>query len=60
MTLGQHTVIAHLFLLLTQIVGFGFQWLREGRQHRWQKEQFRVLNVTVANGHAPEKHHAHD
>jgi hypothetical protein len=46
------TLIGHVFLFLTTVAGFVFAWLREGRQHRWQVEEFRKLNAEVKNGHA--------
>lgn len=45
------TLIAHGLLFLTTIAGFLFQWLREGRRHRWQQEKFDSLERTVKNGH---------
>jgi len=44
------TLWGHLFIFATTVVGFLFQWLREGRRHRWQQEQFRALTKEVQNG----------
>jgi hypothetical protein len=32
-----------LIIMLTTLAGFVFQWLREGRQHRWAKEHYNDL-----------------
>lgn len=59
MTEHHVTLIGHLVLLLTTLAGFLFQWLREGRRHRWQQEENRQMRaemkavaVEVKNGHA--------
>ena len=41
------TVAAHVTILLTTIAGFVFQWLREGRRHRWQQEENRQMRAAV-------------
>lgn len=46
-----YTLAAHLTLFLTTIAGFVFAWLREGRRHRWQQEQFNQIKTEVKNGH---------
>lgn len=45
-----HTLLGHVFLFLTTIAGFVFQWMREGRRYRWQREQFRSLGQQIENG----------
>lgn len=46
-----HTLAGHIFLFLTTMAGFIFQWLREARQHRWQQEQFADVRRDIKNGH---------
>lgn len=41
----------HALIFLTTVAGFVYSWLREGRRHRWQVEQFRALEHEVKNGH---------
>lgn len=42
-----HVLLGHLFLFLTTIAGFIFQWFREGRRHVWEREQFRTLGTEI-------------
>jgi uncharacterized membrane protein affecting hemolysin expression len=45
-------LFSHLTILFTTIAGFVFAWLREGRRHRWQEDQFRQMRDEVKNnGH---------
>lgn len=37
-------IMGHIVLLVTTIGGFIFAWLREGRRHRWQREQWERMN----------------
>lgn len=46
------TIIGHVFLFLTTLAGFVYSWLREGRRHRWQQEQFQQLGTKIENGHS--------
>ena len=48
------TLYGHIFLFLTTVAGFVFQWLREGRQRRWQIEEFRQVKRQIQNGHGHE------
>lgn len=46
-----HTLLGHVFLFLTTVAGFVFQWFREGRRHAWQREKFDALGRDIKNGH---------
>lgn len=48
---GNSTLWGHVFIFLTTVSGFVFAWLREGRQHRWQREQFADVKREIKNGH---------
>lgn len=50
--MDKSTLIGHAFIFLTTVAGFVFQWLREGRRHRWQSERFASLEREVKNGHS--------
>lgn len=45
------TLVAHITILLTTVTGFVYSWLREGRRHRWQIEEFRQMRAEIKNGH---------
>jgi hypothetical protein len=52
------TLAAHVTIFLTTVAGFVFAWLREGRRHKWQKEEnakmraeVSDLKTEVKNGH---------
>jgi hypothetical protein len=43
------TIVGHICLFLTTVIGFLLQWFREERKHRWDKEQYRILNGNIKN-----------
>lgn len=49
------TLYGHMAIFAMQLLSMGYQWLREGRQHRWQEEQRREMagiRADIKNGHA--------
>lgn len=49
------TLLSHMAILTMQIVGLVYQWLSEGRRHRWQIEQRKAmgdLRADLQNGHS--------
>ena len=47
------TLYGHLVILITQVLGFGYAWLREGRRHRWEQEQrqtMKDIRADIKNG----------
>lgn len=44
------TLAAHATILLTYIVGQVFQWMRETRHHRWQREELGAIRSNLENG----------
>lgn len=48
--MSDSTLLGHVFIFLTTVAGFIFQWLREGRLHEWQRERFDALGRKIENG----------
>jgi hypothetical protein len=46
----QSMLYGHIFLFLTTMAGFAFQWFREARQHRWERERYETLRSEIKNG----------
>lgn len=42
-----HTLAGHITLFLTTIAGFIFQWMREGRRHDWEIQEFQKLTTQI-------------
>jgi hypothetical protein len=44
------TIAGHITIVVVYVLGQFFAWLREGRRHRWQQEQFRGLSRDIRQG----------
>ena len=50
MTDSVHMLVGHILIFLTTVAGFVFQWLREGRRHKWQNDRFQQMSREIKKG----------
>jgi len=43
------TIVGHVVLLATTFAGFWFQWKREERHHRWQREEQKEMTQQIGS-----------